>query len=373
MVKDFFTFFFVTHFPLLCISIGMIFVVIYGINSKKRLSRYIISIIVSALILAVLLSIEKTTYDPIVATICAFLGYSFRPVVLYMFLRLACGEERTKLDIVAIVLLVINTLVHSLSLFMNTEVGKAVFYYTVVGEGVKPLFNRGTLGLNFTSHFISLYFLIVFIYTSCKKIRLKQSTDALALFSCSLFVVVAVIIESSTQQTGLLNNAIGVSIVFCYLFMHNQINRKDELTDLFDRKTFFIDEKRFAKSISAIIQLDMNGLKKINDNEGHTEGDLAISTIGHLIINKASSKMIGYRLGGDEFIVLALNCPESEVKQFIEDFKEGLKLTRYSCSCGYCYRENGESFKEMMKSSEEAMYQDKSKYYIDNHIDRRRR
>ena len=191
---------------------------------------------------------------------------------------------------------------------------------------------------------------------------------------CALAIVAAVAIESNTESGPLLNNTIAVSCMFYYLFLLNTSIKKDSLTGLFERRTFFIDANRYNKKITAIIQIDMNGLKIINDTRGHKHGDNGLIAIGKAIDKHMSRTMYGYRIGGDEFIVLSLGDTPQRVEQFKNDFKNDLaSVGKYSASIGVAYRQNkDETFNALMKSSEADMYIDKQKYYQENHIERRK-
>ena len=117
----------------------------------------------------------------------------------------------------------------------------------------------------------------------------------------------------------------------------------------------------------------MNGLKYLNDNFGHLEGDKGLTRIAEAISNNITRKMCAYRLGGDEFIVLAISESEQKIKQFISDFKEELKTTNYYCSIGYAYRiKECDSIDKMFKRSEERMYLDKAEFYKTANIEKRK-
>lgn len=367
--------YFLTYFPLICISVGMLFVAIYNYKIKKKTARYIIAIVLSALLLSVLLTLEHYFADNsllIPTTLCAFLGYSIRPIVLFLFIRLGEDEDK-KWQAFMLIPLACNVLIYSFSLFVGTPLERIVFYYASDVSGGPLIHHKGTI-LNFSSHFISAVYLIYIIYISAKKLKTKHIPDAFAIFTCALFTVVAVVIESITGVQGLLNNTIGVSVVFYYLFMFNQISRKDPLTGLFERKSFYGDLSRYSKELNAIIQFDMNGLKLLNDKLGHEEGDKALIVLGKTIEKHLGHSMYGYRLGGDEFVVLSFGASEEKIKKYISLVKEDLANTKYSCAVGCALKDEiNDDFEKMMKASEINMYEEKKKYYVDNHIERRKK
>ena len=147
----------------------------------------------------------------------------------------------------------------------------------------------------------------------------------------------------------------------------------DALTGLFDRSTYFDDMGKMRKDITGIIQLDMNGLKYLNDTYGHLEGDNGLLTIAKAIKKFETSNMYSYRTGGDEFIILVVGDKEDAIKKFVASFNEELKATHYYCSVGYAARkDDGTSVEELLKESEKLMYKDKAEFYKKANIERRK-
>lgn len=157
---------------------------------------------------------------------------------------------------------------------------------------------------------------------------------------------------------------IAIALFVYYVFMILQLTKKDALTGLLNRQAYYSLLKNSYKEITAIISIDMNGLKKINDNEGHLAGDIAITTVANCFLDASKSKQQVFRLGGDEFIIVCKRTNEAELKQLVEDIKEIVSKTKYSVSIGYCYNNNQvKNLEEMVKISDQMMYQDKAEYY----------
>ena len=366
--------FFRLNFPLFIIALGMIAIVVFDFRIKKRTSSYILAIIGSALCLAIFLEMEefgKQTGNIPLTTIFAFFGYILRPFVIFLFILL--GDKRFKKQRLWLLIpLVINIIIYSSVLFIGTDLGKAVVYYTLGEDGTLG-FNRGSF-LGYTSHAIAFFLLIVAIILSLSGIKTKHSADSFSILTCCAFVIIAVVVETFTDAMGLLNNAIGVSCVFYYLFMLNDINRRDALTWLFDRGTFYSDEIRFGKEVTGVVHIDVNGLKSLNDNLGHEEGDKAIVTLANLIKDNINKQMYAYRIGGDEFIILCINEDEEIISKTISTIKDALTKTPYSASFGHGMRVGkDDTVEQMLKLAEQEMYIDKELYYKTNNIDRRRR
>ena len=143
-----------------------------------------------------------------------------------------------------------------------------------------------------------------------------------------------------------------------------QLTKKDALTGLLNRQAYYALLKNNYKDITAIVSIDMNGLKKINDNEGHLAGDLAISTVSNCFLDASKSKQQVFRIGGDEFIIVCKKTNEDELNKLVETIKEKVANTKYSVSIGCCYNNSQvKDLEEMVKISDQMMYADKAAYY----------
>ena len=91
-------------------------------------------------------------------------------------------------------------------------------------------------------------------------------------------------------------------------------------------------------------------------------------------IATATRKMYVYRLGGDEFTMLALNTTEEELKEVLDKIKEDINEVDYFCSMGYAYRNDPSiSMDDLLKEEEEEkMYIDKANFYKTAKFDRRK-
>lgn len=151
-------------------------------------------------------------------------------------------------------------------------------------------------------------------------------------------------------------------VIFYYFYLLCEYYTKDELTNTDTRKPLFKDLKLREKDISAIISIDLNNLKQINDTFGHEEGDKAIKTLAHIIKKHENKNMRLYRIGGDEFMIVCFNMYKSNINAFIDSITNEVNSTKYSCAIGCAFKENNLSIKEMIRLSDELMYKNKQYY-----------
>ncbi len=145
----------------------------------------------------------------------------------------------------------------------------------------------------------------------------------------------------------------------------------DELTGLENRRAYdiYVNKLTSADSEYAIIYLDMNHLKKINDSLGHFYGDRYLRAIA-TVMNSLDKKFRKFRLSGDEFVVITEEANMDVACDAAEQIKrqcEKIRIKEYpvSVAAGCSLRMRGISPKAALVKAEERMYMDKSKYYQD--------
>lgn len=149
---------------------------------------------------------------------------------------------------------------------------------------------------------------------------------------------------------------------------------KDSLTGLYNKGAVqkLIGErmaKADSKECSALIMIDMDDFKLINDSMGHLYGDAFLVDAAAEIKKQFRSTDVVGRIGGDEFLVYMDGIPEPRVaarkSQQILDALAALarerKLTRVSCSIGYSlFPAQGQVLPELYRKADLALYQAKA-------------
>lgn len=112
-----------------------------------------------------------------------------------------------------------------------------------------------------------------------------------------------------------------------------------------------------------IVFADLNGLKRMNDNEGHGAGDLLLKN-GAIVLQNSFVGNDVYRAGGDEFMVFVENTSEEELAAKCKLVKENSeKFPNVSFAIGYCFAKDSTNIVETLKTADERMYIDKKEYY----------
>ena len=187
----------------------------------------------------------------------------------------------------------------------------------------------------------------------------------------SWFVDLGVILESRRITVDLAKSVARLK------FLYN----RDMLTEIYNRRGLeeffgeYHDECVRNKTGLAVIAFDMDGLKTINDNYGHNEGDYAIKTIAYGLTRSINGNEVCARAGGDEFIVLAKNYTEELAESFIEKVRTVIeqkvildgKEFKVEVSSGVHIEypeDDGETdahsiFERCLKEADQAMYSEK--------------
>ena len=254
--------------------------------------------------------------------------------------------------------------------FLNLLVNLTAFFTDLAfGFDANYAFYRGPLG--FVSFVVPFFYLAMILWLTFRYYRAySRRADRVILITCALFCVLSAILDS-TRGGVRLNDAIMISNIFFYMFLRSYDIRKDALTRLLNRQSFYEDCDSMNKTISAAAFLDMNGLKTLNDAEGYEAGDNALKIIGEELLSAMNQQTRVYRVGGDEFTMLFLDMDERSVRQTVDRIRERVAKTGYSLACGIAMREENEPPESLVRRAEMKMFEEKARYYQEKKHDRR--
>lgn len=150
---------------------------------------------------------------------------------------------------------------------------------------------------------------------------------------------------------------------------------RDSLTGLYNRSSFVdrlnleIEKAKKSRQDLAILFIDVDGFKSINDNLGHVSGDKVLRVVARRIKKCLSRDDMVGRVGGDEFIVLSPNIKDSheivrKAKKIMGKFEKPIYIREYkfyiTISIGIAfYPINGQHSETLIKNADVAMYRAK--------------
>lgn len=149
------------------------------------------------------------------------------------------------------------------------------------------------------------------------------------------------------------------------------ISIHDSLTGLFNR--FYSDAEIQRLAISrlrpiSVIVIDLNDLKKINDESGHAMGDLYIQTAANLLKQTFRPEDMIARVGGDEFLILLPLVDQATCIQAVDRLNESVRLFNLrndfpiSLSAGYATANAGDHLLQRIREADRLMYQEKANF-----------
>ncbi|MBI4976725.1 MAG: GGDEF domain-containing protein [Spirochaetes bacterium] len=147
--------------------------------------------------------------------------------------------------------------------------------------------------------------------------------------------------------------------------------QRDELTGLYNRRGFLDLAEHALRSMKkghVLFIIDLDGLKSINDNHGHLEGDNAIVSAARILSESFRQSDIVARIGGDEFVVLSQKMSPADIaliRSRIETSVDSRNRTggypyRLSMSIGTAvWDESTGSLDDLLSRADELLYHEK--------------
>jgi diguanylate cyclase (GGDEF)-like protein len=145
----------------------------------------------------------------------------------------------------------------------------------------------------------------------------------------------------------------------------------DFLLDILNRRGF---ERELARSIAfikrysasgALLMLDVDRFKPINDAFGHAAGDTVLKAIAHTLSNQVRASDVIGRLGGDEFAVLLWNLSETDARAKAVELEQAIDALRFSfgdstvrtgASVGVAVLDSHSEMRTALEQADSAMY-----------------
>ncbi|OOG21472.1 sensor domain-containing diguanylate cyclase [Thioalkalivibrio denitrificans] len=174
-------------------------------------------------------------------------------------------------------------------------------------------------------------------------------------------------------------NVLGVVLVFHDVSKTRQMARQlswqathDALTGLYNRYEFemrlkdILAQTRNRPNQHALLYMDLDQFKVVNDTCGHGAGDELLKQLAYMLMGKVRESDTLARLGGDEFGVLLENCPLEKAQEIAHDLRQTVREFRFSwqestfqvgISIGLVMIENGSlDVSEILSAADMACY-----------------
>ena len=161
------------------------------------------------------------------------------------------------------------------------------------------------------------------------------------------------------------------------------LGKHDVLTGLRNR-AFYVEElnrlSRKGPWPVGVLAIDVNGLKVLNDEQGHAAGDAMLRRAGEVLGKAVDKPMCAARIGGDEFVILMPGADERAVQAMIDRLTSLQELNSQfypgqalSLAIGSAVAHAGEPLDVAMHQADQAMYTQKARHYAARGLERRAR
>ena len=153
-----------------------------------------------------------------------------------------------------------------------------------------------------------------------------------------------------------------------------EMSTVDGLTKLYNRSYFiealdgeFERASRYEQEM-ALIVLDLDYFKKVNDTYGHPAGDMVLSEIGEILKKHIRRSDLACRYGGEEFAVVLPNASKNGIYLTYERFREMVSKQPFKCeskqfhitvSIGIAFSNDAGSANDLLAYADRALYQAK--------------
>jgi len=370
---------------------GIIFLLVFLLTNTtldRRIKRvfYILILVESIEIITYSLELWTTTFpalSPLRLWLSA-IGYAIRPLIFVLMLMLATRKISLQDFPVKYYVPAILNLITSFSVFF-TDI---VYSYTP-----DNLFVRGPLG--FFTHAVALIYLVILILVVIKGNRGRSKLETLIIFAISLLIVFFMTAEAVWDIRTLGRSSIVMITIFYYMFFQSRVYKNSlsteqsmrselELASRTDGLTGLLNKNAFANAATnllraydsiphsgiALLFVDLDHLKAVNDTFGHAAGDTAITDAANTLRSTFRKTDLVGRFGGDEYCLLLLNIPKDPFVGCLKKIQDGLRreytengvTVSVSASIGAVYtgRPITAPYEELMRLADEALYEAKA-------------
>ncbi|MGO5051075.1 GGDEF domain-containing protein [Lachnospiraceae bacterium LCP25S3_G4] len=346
------------------INIIMLLLLLYlvGYNTimtTKKTNTYLITIIITIIVIITeLCTIIFDTLGPeyrLPNIIANIVGFSLSACIPYL-LAVVLDETLYKNTIYFYIPLLLNALLYITS------------PWTGLAFSISPnnAYERGPFFIFYViTYLLGLLLLVITNYHQWTKF---QNTEYVFLLILCSIILVGTTVQVLIPHIHSSWHCITLVLVMYYLFQREMQFKYDTVTQLLNRPAF---EKQLEilkeKNDVYVILFDVDMFKHINDTYSHIKGDYYLRLIAQIIKKSFQSIGYSYRIGGDEFCVLASRVEEDAIYSCISSMLHYLDLEREkdsivpTISYGYSQYNKADHLDilDVFRNADENMYSNK--------------
>lgn len=285
------------------------------------------------------------------------MGFFLTPLVPFVLLFLYNNEIKS------------NKVFCSFPLLLNSVISIAtyktgwIFYFDQAAT-----YHRGSL---FLIPIAVGFFYYTWLMISIMKNDSKYEKDDMLFLKYVFFMpVLGVSLQLYFVEFHIVWPSVALALLLYYIFLRELQFKYDVISGIMNRKAFESEMEIYnGRDNVALVVLDLNDLKKINDSKGHHAGDKAI-LISATVLQESFEKIgKAYRIGGDEFCALCAGASEADIAKSLKKLENLLievnnihdMKIELAYGCAFYMKEEDKSIYETFKYADRRMYEHKAK------------
>lgn len=240
------------------------------------------------------------------------------------------------------------------------------FIFTVSQEGA---YQRGSLFAVFIAAYIwGVMVLLGAIVNAGKRYRYRLRGKLLAMFAFLILGTTTQIVFPAVHTSW---TSVTLVLALHYGFVCEFNGSLDALTKLYNRKSYASEIERLKKKTHfAVILMDVDDFKRVNDLYGHPYGDQCLAKLAALMHETFYKIGTCYRIGGDEFCVLCSTVDEEKLTSEMQFLTAKIEVCRVqdpllpwiSYGCHICVGAQGENIIQTIQAADRQMYASKARH-----------
>ena len=322
--------------------------------TSRRVMRYFVlaalSIIVAILAENAETALAGLDHPTKVRVLSSAIAYCARPASVFFIILIQLRHKAHRYMGLLSIPLVIDAVVSF----------SALFYPLAFSYSQSNHFSRGPLGL--TPFIVSGFYFFVLLLFSFEKARKGEQQESVICIIITVVCSFCVFVESEFVMIGFLSLASIIGEIFYYMFFLIERYCRDALTEAYTRSQFYRDIEA-KDDPQYFILFDINGLKKINDNWGHIEGDKALCAFADAAGDCVPKNARVYRFGGDEFAILYKTNREENVTNLLTRIRQNSSKLPFGFSAGYAQFSGDKEFDAAYSRADEMLYVKKKEFW----------
>lgn len=324
--------------------------------SKHRKRSFVLGVVITVLVIlaevGTLLVVNGSADLSGLNTLFNMLGFALTPLIPIVLMSIFDTAAIQKHYVV-----LLPSLVNILAVLLSPLYG-FIFYVNA-----NNIYSRG----DYFYIFVIVYSINIVLFTintlkTCEKSLYPIKWKIIGLL---LFTIIGTSIQLVIPSILTSWHSVTLSLLVLYILLSEFEGSFDTLTGLYNRAAFIkfshslTDKKKFA-----VVVMDINDFKQINDTYGHEYGDKVLIEVARIIKDSFNNHCSWYRVGGDEFCVISMdtNCEtlESNLKHMITSLSKERVNDSWLPTVSYGYSifkgDKPLDFKNLMNEADSQMY-----------------